>query len=132
MGILSDSEREIVEGAFKLTDFRSMFDIINSVYTGLQFQDKLTDAERIAEYKYITQQLRKYISGRQEPILSCGGDLEQMLRTVEAWLSDAPEYGDDRKSLAYNFLRDEWIMETYNRIKFLINERNNVETEEDE
>ena len=123
MGILTDNERAIVESQFRLTDFRTMFDILNSLYEAMKFHDDLSDAERIAEYKYVTQQLRKYISGRQVAILDCGSDLDKMLLTVESWLSDAPEYGDDRKTLAYNFLRDEWILETYNMVKYLIEGR---------
>ena len=130
MGILSDEERQYVEGSFALTDFRSMFDIINNVYESLKFRDNITDSERISEYKYITQQLRKYISGRYDTIAACGSDLNMMLSTVERWLSDAPEYGDDRKNLVYNFLRDQWLIETYNNIKWLMGKR--AEESEDE
>jgi hypothetical protein len=130
MGILTDEERQYVEGSFALTDFRSMFDIINNVYESLKFRDNITDSERISEYKYITQQLRKYISGRYDTIAACGSDLNMMLSTVERWLSDAPEYGDDRKNLVYNFLRDQWLIETYNNIKWLMDKR--AEESEDE
>lgn len=130
MGILTDEERQYVEGSFALTDFRSMFDIINNVYESLKFRDNITDSERISEYKYITQQLRKYISGRYDTIAACGSDLNMMLATVERWLADAPEYGDDRKNLVYNFLRDQWLIETYNNIKWLMDKR--AEESEDE
>lgn len=130
MGILTDEERQYVEGSFALTDFRSMFDIINNVYESLKFHDNITDSERISEYKYITQQLRKYISGRYDTIAACGSDLNMMLATVERWLADAPEYGDDRKNLVYNFLRDQWLIETYNNIKWLMDKR--AEESEDE
>lgn len=129
MDTLTDEEREILEGSFRLTDFRSMFDIINGTYEALKFHDELTDNERIDEYKYITQQLRKYISGRQDTIMACGSDLQRMLVTVESWLSDAPEYGDDRKTLVYNFLRDSWLLELYNRIKFTMDNRTEEEDE---
>jgi hypothetical protein len=130
MGALNDNERSVMSSLFQMTDFHSMFNIINSTYRELEFQDRLTDADRIAEYKYITQQLRKYISSHHDPIMTCGSNLHAMLATVEAWLADAPEYGDDRKTIVYNFLRDNWLLEIYNGIKYLIDNREQQEEDD--
>lgn len=133
MASLTDEQRTTVESLFRMNDFHSMYQIIDQEYKTLGFQDKLTDAERIKEYQYITQQLRKYIAGRHEPIMSCGSNLDAMLATVESWITNAPEYGSERKELVYNFLRDSWILEVYNGLRYLIDEaENDYEDEEDE
>lgn len=123
MPILSDNEREDLSLLFQMKDFRSMWDIIHNEYGRFDLGDKLDDNTRINEYKYITQQLRKYMASKQDSILSHGGDLESMQREVEALINRAPEYGDERKELIYNFLRDQWLMELYHGIQVLIDER---------
>ena len=130
MGYLSDEQRQQIDEMFHMADFRTMFDICNNLYSQLGFQDKLTDKERISEYKYITQQFRKYISNRYEPILACGSNLDSMISTVESWISDAPEYGDDRKSIVYNFIRDGWLISVFNGLKYLVDTSNSEEDED--
>lgn len=63
------------------------------------------------------------MASKQDTILSHGGDLDSMQREVENLINRAPEYGDERKELIYNFLRDQWLMELYHGIQALIDER---------
>lgn len=119
MAALTDDQRSVLENLFKMNDFRSMYVLIDSIYRELNFSDKLTDEERIAEYKYVTQQLRKYISQRQDPFFKCGSNLDAMSSLVGEWLAKANEYGETRKDLAYNFLRDSWILEVWNGVEYV-------------
>ena len=123
MAILSDSEKNDLELLFQMKDFRSMYDIIHNEYGRFDPGDKLDDNTRIKEYTYITQQLRKYMASKHDGILSHGGDLRKMQQEVELLINKAPEYGDERKDLIYNFLRDQWLYELYNGIQTLIEER---------
>ena len=82
MAALTDDQRETLISLFRMQDFNTMFMLIDQQYRQLGFRDPLTDSERIAEYKYITQQLRKYIAGRQDPILACGSNLDAMKNLV--------------------------------------------------
>ena len=123
MASLSENERHQLELLFRLQDFRTMFDLIQNEYAHVGMGETLTDEERINEFKYITQQLRKYVSKQQDVILDHGADLEGMRAEVENLISKASEYGDTRKELIYNFMRDGWLIEVYNGISYLIDER---------
>lgn len=129
MGVLTDEQRETIESMFALRDFRSMYEIIHNTYKSLELGLELFDDERIAEYSYITQQLRKFISAHYDPIMKCGSNLDAMKATVQTWLDNSTEYGSERKQLVYNFLRDQWITEVYTAIDYLMDEHSEGEDE---
>ena len=117
---------ESLELLFRAKDFESMWGEINSMYQYLGFQDKLTDEERIAEYQWINKQLRKYMFSKQDTILSKENNAAR-LAAVEGLISSATEYGNDRKVLVYNFLRDHWLYEVYNVLQVLATSEEEVE-----
>ena len=129
MAILNDYQREMLMGFFQMRDFRSMWDIIYNEYELKHLNPDWMEAEElIAEFQYITQQLRKYISNHQDQILDHGADFEAMLKEIETLLSNAAEYAKERKELVYNFLRDQWLIELHDGIIWLM--ENNDEEEE--
>lgn len=127
MGVLTDEQRKMIDDLFRMTDFRSMYEVIHQTYRSLELGLDLEDSDRIAEYTYITQQLRKFMSAHYDPIIKCGSNLPSMLMVIESWLDKNSEYGQERKQLVYNFLRDQWITELYNGIQYLINEAGDEE-----
>lgn len=129
MAVLSDYQRDVLMGFFQMKDFRSMWDIIYNEYELKHLNpDWMESEELIAEFQYITQQLRKYISNHQDQILDHGADFEGMLKEIETLLSNAAEYAKERKELVYNFLRDQWLIELHDGIIWLM--ENNDEEEE--
>lgn len=129
MAVLNDYQREMLMGFFQMRDFRSMWDIIYNEYELKHLSPDWMEAEElIAEFQYITQQLRKYISNHQDQILDHGADFEAMLKEIETLLSNAAEYAKERKELVYNFLRDQWLIELHDGIVWLM--ENNDEEEE--
>ncbi len=129
MAVLNDYQREMLMGFFQMRDFRSMWDIIYNEYELKHLNPDWMEAEElIAEFQYITQQLRKYISNHQDQILDHGADFEAMLKEIETLLSNAAEYAKERKELVYNFLRDQWLIELHDGIVWLM--ENNDEEEE--
>lgn len=108
-----------------------MWFICKATYENLGFNDA-TDQQKIDEYKWIVQQLRKYMFSKQEPIMSCK-DLETMINEVDVLISKASEYGDERKVIVYNFMRDHWLFELRNYLVQLWQEASIAdEPEEDE
>lgn len=128
MASLTDYQRNMLMGFFHMRDFRSMWDIIYNEYETKHLGAWMDDAEMISEFQYITQQLRKYISNHQDQILDHGADLDGMLKEVEELLSGASEYAKERKELVYAFIRDQWLVELYDGISWLI--ENSDEEEE--
>jgi hypothetical protein len=118
MAALTDQQRAYVNGAFQMRSFRDMWSIIDQTYGQLGLGADMTDADRIAEYRYINEQLRKYIGSKQDQVLGHGADLDGMMAEVAELVSKGTEYGDERKVLVYNFLRDQWLIELYNAIQY--------------
>ena len=116
---------------FRARDFESMWFICKATYENLGFKDA-TDQQKIDEYKWIVQQLRKYMFSKQEQIIGCE-TIEAMLEQVDDLISKASEYGDERKVIVYNFMRDHWLFELRNHLVQLWQEASMIdEYEEDE
>jgi len=125
--ILYDKTIKEIESMFLMPTLYKMWPDIQTRYMQMGFKDNLSDSEMIAEYTYILEQYRKYISSHQKEILSNRDDLEKMLEVVEVLIEKAPEKDMERKILVYNTLRDDWLIDLYNVIVMGIADR-----EEDE
>ena len=121
--------KQSLEAAFTPRDFQSMWFALNAKYEALSFQDNISDAERIQEYKYIVQQYRKFISGQHDAFMACIS-AEDMLMLIDSLLANAAEYGKERKEIAYNFMRDDWLYELQNFIVQVIYEEGIEEEDE--
>ena len=129
--MVDDATRQNVMLMFRARDFESMWFSIKDIYDNLGFTDALTDQQRIDEYKWIVQQLRKYMFSKQDQVLSCD-NVEGMINTIDSYIASAEEYGDERKKVVYNFMRDHWLYEVRNHlVGMLMDMELNVE-EEDE
>lgn len=104
---------------FQARDFETMWYAIMAEYKELGFTDDIPDHEMIEEYTWITQQLRKYMFSKQDEILGCDS-LEDMVAMVDSLIGKAGEYGDERKKVVYNFMRDHWLYEVRNHLTGLI------------
>ena len=113
-------DKSELEPLFNMPSFYNMFTILNSKYNNeFQFNDKISDSERISEYTWITQQYRKYIS-RQRDVILAHDKLEDMLVEIEDMVSKASEYGTNRKEIVYNTLRDEFLVSIYHIIELYV------------
>lgn len=99
---------------FRSSDFESMWYVCKKMYENLGFTD-VTDQEKIDEYKWIVQQLRKYMFTKQDEIVNLN-DLDEMMDHVELLIGRAEEYADERKKVVYNFMRDHWLLELRNHL----------------
>ena len=122
--------KQQLELAFHPRDFQAMWFVLNNKYSALEFTDTITDEQRIAEYKWIVQQFRKYLSSKKEVILHDCQTADEMLVLTDNWLNVANEYGNDRKTIVYNFVRDDWILELQGYIYSFLYEMNTEEEDE--
>lgn len=128
-----DTREMIASALFSDPTFEASWMEIKQEYDTLGFQDEITDIEMIKEYKYIAQQMRKYKFSHQEQILR-PDTYEGMAREVEVLIGKAPEYGDTRKEIVYNFLRDQWLYNMRNMLLRMaqVNEENEYENYEED
>lgn len=121
--------KQSLEMAFVPRDFQGMWYGINAKYKALDFKDNISDSIRIQEYKYIVHQFRRYIANKREAIMSCES-AEDMIMMLNSMYDNSDEYGEERKVVVYNFLRDDWIMEVIGYIQqFLYEQAENEEVE---
>lgn len=120
--MIDNNTRDEIEVAlFRMKDFEGMWLELKNMYEYLGFTDELTDEQRISEFKWITQQLRKYISTKQDKVLSCE-TIEDMVAVVENYIANAEEYGSTRPMVVYNFMRDHWLYEVHDGlVNFFMN-----------
>ena len=101
--------KELMANAlFRADDFEQVWLELDQLYDTLGFVDYWSDEEKISEYKWVTQQLTKYMGTKQDEILSCES-LEDMVAKVESLIAKQREYGEDRKDILYYFMRDHWL-----------------------
>lgn len=129
--MVDDKLKQRVELMFQARDFESMWFAISDEYRDLGFNGPMSDQDKIDEYTWITQQLRKYMFSKQDEILGCDS-LEDMIAMIDAFIGKASEYGDDRKKVVYNFMRDHWLYEIRNHLVNLIMEINLQNESDDE
>ena len=55
---------------------------------------------------------------------------EEMLQLIDTMLSNAAEYGKERKEIVYNFVRDDWLYEVQNYIMQVMYEEGVEEEDE--
>lgn len=109
-------DKQIIEQAFFQDEaFEQTWIEMKQEYETLGFRDKLTDEELIAEFKYIAQQLRKYKFSKQDQILN-HDTVEEMVAEIGELIGRAPEYGNSRKEIVYNFMRDHWLVNMHNTL----------------
>lgn len=128
--MVNDQLKQGIMLMFQARDFEGMWYAIKDEYHDLGFTDDLPDQVRIDEYKWITQQLRKYMFTKQDDIMKCDS-VEAMVTMVDDLIGKAEEYGDERKKIVYNFMRDHWLYEVRNHLMNLI-ERINMQKELDD
>lgn len=119
MASLTDGQRDLLERAFRMAGFSQMYNVIHTEYKMRELGTDITDDVRIGEYKWICQQLRKFMSSKYDQVMDHGADLDGMKREIEYILSNLNEYGEGRKGLVYSFLRDQWLAELWNAVDSL-------------
>lgn len=128
--MVDEQVKQMIMLMFQARDFETMWYAIKDEYTELGFTDVIPDQERVNEYKWITQQLRKYMFTKQDRILECDSVVD-MVAMVDQLIGNADEYGDERKKVVYNFMRDHWLYELRNHLVDLVAELNRQEEDEE-
>lgn len=116
---------------FRANDFEAMWYMLKDQYKNLGFTDQMTDQQRVDEYKWIVQQLRKYMFSKQDGILDCDS-VEDMVACVDKLIGTADEYGEDRKHVVYNFVRDHWLYELRNHLSNMLIEMYTIEEDKED
>ena len=97
-----------VENETRALDVVASWETLCDVYRTLEFNDPLSDAMRMEEYKWIIGEMNKHLSRARKKLLSCTGpeamreELSKMFVSTEAKVSN-------RMDLTYHKLRQMWV-----------------------
>lgn len=115
-----------VDNECRKIDFVASWTTLVSCYDQLSFIDSLDDAMRMEEFKWIVHEMNKFLTRTRNALLKC----EDWTDAVD-WLGnhlDSTDAVSDRKSLAYQMLRQRWIL---NARGSLLSTAESIEEEED-
>ena len=115
---------DLIRDEFKTPDLLAYWPELLRRYKEMGFSDPLTDEQRIKEFTYIVQQVRKYVFSNQKIILSHLYDLPRMLAVVDDLIEKRTETSDERKKLVYYAVRDEWLAHLRSQILWAIELQN--------
>lgn len=118
---VADQVNEALDDAFTCFDTLDSWQLFNSKYQQLSFNDPIDDATRIAEYKYIGEQLRKYIN-RRESVLRKDSDPYRIRDQLFDYLKTAKTELTDRKSVVYCSIRNDWLRQLSAQMMMIIEE----------
>lgn len=120
-----------VDQMFVAPSFVRMWGQIHLRYMQMGFTDHLSDGERIKEYKYITEQYRKFVFKSKGEVMKLTDDPETVQGWVDSKLATLQEAPTDRKALVYATFRDDWLTDLYNTASMELVEREGFKEDED-
>ena len=121
--------KDLVEEPFKVPDLAQMWPDILRCHKEMGFQFPLTDKEKgtvltdnemVSEFQWIYGQYRKYIGTKKGPWLELRGDLGKMLANIKAAIEKDSETPADRTTLVYQTMRNQWLVNTWNHIAWVL------------
>lgn len=120
---MNSEAEELVESfnlLFEPEDLVGMWPAIKSAYETFGFTDKISDRDKIDEYKYINTQLRKYIGSNEAKLKKNVGNWIAVSKDVQDIVAKIEDKNDDRKSIVYSYLRNSWLTQVYVLVETIV------------
>lgn len=103
-----DSLHDWVENECRALDVVASWETLCDVYRTLEFNDPLSDAMRMEEFKWIIGEMNKHLSRARKKLLSCT-DPETMVEVLSKMYVSTEAKVSNRMDLTYHKLRQMWV-----------------------
>ncbi len=114
------SIREWIDEETRHIDVVASWESLCDTYDTLRFTDRLSDAERLEEYKWIVQQMNSFLTKIRTKLLSCR-DMEAMLEMLSMTMVPSGKMElSARRALVYQKLRQQWVMMEMARLREML------------
>ena len=117
-----------VDAETKHIDVVASWENMYLTYDTLRFSDRLADDERLEEFKWITHNMNIFLTKMRNKLLTCQNK-DAMVEVLRRCLYPTGKVDlSDRKSLAFQKLRQQWIVSTIAKLNMMseeTEERNN-------
>lgn len=101
-------------------DVVASWESLCDTYNALQFSDRLSDAERLDEYKWIVQQMNSFLTKIRTKLLTCK-DARAMRDLLRATYVPAGKVDlSARRALVYQKLRQRWITSSLMAMEYML------------
>lgn len=108
-------------------DIVASWENLCSTYDALRFSDPLADEERLGEFKWIVHHMNVFLTKMRRKLLSCR-NADAMMEALENSFTPVGKMElNERKSLAYQKLRQQWIMAAMMKLMSLEDSEENEE-----
>lgn len=111
------SVHDWVDEETRHVDVVASWESLCDTYDALRFSDRLSDVERLEEFKWIVQQMNSFLTKVRTRLLTCE-DADAMLKTLGSCLTPSGKMElSERKALVYQKLKQQWIRTTMMRLQ---------------
>ena len=101
--------REWIDEETRHIDLVASWESLCDTYDALRFTDRLSDADRLEEYKWIVQQMNSFLTKTRSKLLTCK-DMEAMIEFLSKSFTPMGKVDlSNRKALVYQKLRQQWV-----------------------
>lgn len=97
-----------IEDETRALDVVASWETLCDVYHTLEFNDPLSDAMRMEEYKWIIAEMNKHLSRARRKLLNCA-DPESMMEALSQMFTSTEAKVSNRMDLTYHKLRQMWV-----------------------
>ena len=106
--IEKDALHDWVEEECRALDVVASWETLCDVYRTLEFNDPLSDAMRMEEYKWIIGEMNNHLSRARKKLLNCT-DPESMMEVLKKMFVSTGAKVSNRMDLTYHKLRQMWV-----------------------
>ena len=103
-----DALHDWVEEETRALDVVASWETLCDVYRTLEFNDPLSDAMRMEEFKWIIGEMNKHLSRAKKKLLGCA-DPETMREALTKMFVSTEAKVSNRMDLTYHKLRQMWV-----------------------
>lgn len=106
--VVKDYLHDWVENECRALDVVASWETLCDVYRSLEFSDPISDATKMEEFKWIIENMNRYLTSARKKLLNCT-DPESMMEILSKMFISEQAKVTDRRSLTYHKLRQVWV-----------------------
>lgn len=129
--VIKDPLHDWVEQETRALDVVASWESLCDTYRALEFSDPLSDTVRLEEFKWIIKQMNQFLARQRKKLLSCRTSEAMMEVLTMSFTPEGKVNIDQRKALAFQKLKQRWIVTMMARLKQLTIELKEMEESED-
>ena len=130
VAIEKDVLHDWVENETRALDVVASWETLCDVYRTLEFNDPLSDAMRMEEFKWIIAEMNKHLKRARTKLLNCT-DPETMIEVLRAMFTSTEAKVSNRMDLTYHKLRQMWVSQMIAQLKAMMESMTMEQEEED-